>query len=368
MPATARAEGNNPASYVPPVRDQSKGVHALRIASEASSPNSHGTPTQRSLPLFRVMHSGNPATRTDRDSHCADARQVPPREQPVMLAPDCGVGVVAQPGATPSSRRQLWSAASVGLLRVEYPTAKLVRDISAELGRSVDAVYGKARRLNLKRPRRGAVPVETVVAPPVPAPAPEPPQPSVAPEPPQPSVAPEPPQPSVAPAPEPPSMPPAPQPALPIPQTTLSIPKPPPAVKAERTKMGGRPGCWTESDGALSERLERLFIANFSPLCIAAVLGVTEGSVATRAWVVNCPRRDPQALRHDVEAARLLDRLAAPLPGSVYSWKSGKALVRKRCSRKGHHIWGANGTTLSNDAKRQRSYKILMASAPMHAW
>lgn len=350
MPATARAEGNNPASYVPPVRDQSKGVHALRIAGDTSSPTSHRTPTQRSLPLFRVMRSGNSATRTDRDAHRADAQQAPPREQPAMLAPDCSVGVVAQPGATPSARRQLWSAASVGLLRVDYPTAKLVRDISAELGRSVDAVYGKARRLNLKRPRRGAVPVETVVAPPVPAPAPEPPQPSV------------------APAPEPPSMPPAPQPALPIPQTTLSIPKLPPAVKAERTKMGGRPGRWTENDGALSERLERLFIANFSPLCIAAVLGVTEGSVATRAWVVNCPRRDPQALRHDVEAARLLDRLAAPLPGSVYSWTSGKMLVRKRCSRKGHHIWGANGTTLSNDAKRQRSYKILMASAPMHAW
>ncbi len=267
-----------------------------------------------------------------------------------MLAPDGGACVVAQPGATPWSRRQLWSAASVGLLRAEYPTAKLVRDISAELGRSVNAVYGKARRLNLKRPRRGAAPVEAVVALPVPAPVPDAPQPNA------------------ALVPEPPPALPTPQPALPIPQPTLSVPKSPPAGKAERTKMGGRPGCWTKDDGALSERLERLFIGNFSASCIAAVLGVTEGSVETRAWVVNCPRRDPQALRHDVEAARLVDRLAAPLPGSVHSWKSGKALVRKRCSRKGHHIWGANGTTLSNDAKRQRSYKILMASAPMHAW
>ena len=132
--------------------------------------------------------------------------------------------------------------------------------------------------------------------------------------------------------------------------------------------MGGRPGRWTENDGALSERWERLFISNFVPSCIAAVLGVTAGSVETRAWVVNCPRRDPQTLRHDVEAARLVDRLAAPLPGSVYSWKTGKMLVRKRCTRKGHFIWGASGTTLSNDAKRQRSYKILLASAPMHAW
>ena len=132
--------------------------------------------------------------------------------------------------------------------------------------------------------------------------------------------------------------------------------------------MGGRQGRWTENDGALSERLERLFIANFSPGCIAAVLGVTERAVATRAWVVNCPRRDPQTLRHDVEAARLVDRLAAPLPRTLHCWKNGKPLVRKRCSRKGHFIWGTNGTRLSNDAKRQRSYKILLASAPMHAW
>ena len=159
----------------------------------------------------------------------------------------------------------------------------------------------------------------------------------------------------------PPRLPPACQPALPITQ-------PAPAPKAERTKLGGRPGCWTENDGALSERLERLFIANFSPGCIAAVLDVTERAAATRAWVVNCPRRDPQALRHDVEAARLLDRLAPPLPRTLHSWKDGQPLARKRCSRKGHFIWGANGTRLSNDAKRQRSYKSLLASAPMHAW
>ncbi len=141
-----------------------------------------------------------------------------------------------------------------------------------------------------------------------------------------------------------------------------------PAPKAERTKMGGRAGRWAEDDGALSERLERLFIANFSPGCIGAVLGVTERAVATRAWVVNCPRRDPQALRHDVEAARLLDRLAAPLPRAVQSWETGRMLVRKRCARKGHWIWGAAGTILSNDAKRQRSYRMLAASAPLHAW
>ena len=302
------------------------------------------------------MPSRDSATRADCESQGADAQQAPAREQLSVVATDRDARVAAQPAATPSLRRQLWSPASVGLLRAEYPTAKLVRDISAELGRSVGAVYGKARRLNLKRPRRGAALCEG--GPLLPTPA----------------LIPQAPQPSAAPAPEPPPTPPAlqpmlpaPQPTLPASQPTLSVPKPSPAPKAERTKMGGRPGCWTENDGSLSERLERLFIANFSPGCIAAVLGVTERAAATRAWVVNCPRRDPQALRHDVEAARLVDRLAAPLPRVLHSWKNGKPLVRKPCRRKGHFIWGTNGTTLSNDARRQTSYKKLTASAPLHA-
>ena len=350
MPAIARAEASTTISYVPTVRDRGRDVHALRIASATASTNPRSVPTQRSLPLFRVMPSRNPATRVDPDSHRIDAQQASLREQPVASAPPRNACVVVIPAPPSSSRRQLWSAAGVASLCADYPTAKPVREISAELGRSVSAVYGKARRLNLKRPRRGAALGEAAVALPVPALVPDALQPKAA----------------AAPwrLPEHP----APKPALRIPQLTLSVSNSPPAPKAERTKMGGRPGRWTENDGALSERLERLFISNFAPSCIAAVLGVTAGSVETRAWVVNCPRRDPQTLRHDVEAARLVDRLAAPLPGSVYSWKTGKMLVRKRCTRKGHFIWGASGTTLSNDAKRQRSYKILLASAPMHAW
>ena len=297
------------------------------------------------------MPSRNLATRADRDSQRIDAQHTSPRDQPAALAPERNTCVLATPAPPSSSRRQLWSAASVASLCADYPTAKPVREISAAVGRSVSAVYGKARRLNLKRPRRGAAPGEAIIALPVPAPVPDVPQPKVA-------LAPEQLPPKLS----------ASQPGLSIPQPTPCVSKPPPAPKAERTKLGGRPGRWTENDGALSERLERLFIANFSPACIAAVLGVTERAAGTRAWVVNCPQRDPQTLRHDVEAARLVDRLAAPLPGSVFSWKQQKMLVRKRCTRKGHHIWGAAGTTLSNDAKRQRSYKILLASAPMHAW
>ena len=270
MSVPVRTEAGTAVSCNPIWRDHGTNAHTLRIVSEPPCPGWHDAPVQRSLPLFRVIPFRDLATCTHCDSQRVDAQQAPSREQPSAVAVDRDARIAAEPAATPSLRRQLWSPASVGLLRAEYPTAKLVRDISAELGRSVGAVYGKARRLNLKRPRRGAAPPEGGAL--LPAPA----------------LVPQVPQPSVAPAPEPPPMPPAPQPVLPIPQ-------PSPAPQAERTKMGGRPGCWTKDDGALSERLERLFIANFSPGCIAAVLGVTERAAATRAWVVNCPRRDPQA-------------------------------------------------------------------------
>lgn len=346
MPAIARVEKVDAVGCALPVRDQSKGAHAYRVVGAACLPSPHGAPAQRNLPLFRIVRpgpTGRLPTGVDGDSQRAGVHHAPATEQPAMIAADGGTLRAVNPAPAPPPRCQLWSVASVAILCADYPTAKPVRAMSVELGRSVGAIYGKARRLHLKRPRRSVAPAESDVPLPAPVPVPQAPQPSVA-------SAPEPPRPMLS----------APQPALPIPQPT-------PAPKTERTKMGGRPGRWTENDGALSERLERLFIANFSPGCISAVLGVTERAVATRAWVVNCPRRDPQALRHDVEAARLLDRLAAPLPRELHCWRNGKPLVRKRCRRKGHFIWGTSGITLSNDAKRQIGYKRLTSSAPLHA-
>ena len=173
------------------------------------------------------------------------------------------------------------------------------------------------------------------------------------------------PQPSAAPAPQ--SLPPLARPAPPSPQPAPA-PQPPPARKVELTKLGGRPGRWTENGGALSERLERLFISGFTTPCIAAVLNVTDAAVRTRAWVINCPKRDPKLLRRDVEAARLVDRLAAPLPPSIPSWTDRKILVRKLCKRTGNFFWGSNSIHFSNDAKRQHGYRDLRASESMHAW
>lgn len=55
MAALSRAENCDTANYVPAVRDCGTGLNVLRIASEAPRSSLHGAPTQRSLPLFRVM-------------------------------------------------------------------------------------------------------------------------------------------------------------------------------------------------------------------------------------------------------------------------------------------------------------------------
>ena len=348
MSAIVKAKVQQTGSHVFPVGNPGKGVHTVHIAPEPQSPSAHNAPIQRSLPLFQVVR---PEPVRNTAPHCANAslhtHSHPAQviEQATGLLPQQGLFATAMPAGPRSSRRHLWSAASVDVLRSDYPTAKLVLDISAELGRSVGAVYGKARRLGLRRPCRGAAPADAAVL--LPAPAPEALQPSASP-------APEPSPPHVRLA----SLSPKPAPT----------PQPSPARKVELTKLGGRAGRWTKNDGALSERLERLFIGGFTTPCIAAVLDVTDAAVRTRAWVVNCPRRDLKLLRHDVEAARLVDRLAAPLPLSIPSWTDGKMLVRKPCKRKGNFFWGTSGIHFSNDAKRQHGYRDLRASESMHAY
>lgn len=173
MPAPVRTEASTAASCVSSARNHSTDAHTLRMVSEPRCPIRHNARTQRSFPLFRVLHSRsskNPAVPMDRDSQRVDTQQAPSDAQPVITGAEHSAFLFAQPVKPSSSRRQLWSAANVELLRAEYPTLKLVRDISAELGRSVGAVYGKARRLNLKRQRRGGAAVEGGLLPPAPSP------------------------------------------------------------------------------------------------------------------------------------------------------------------------------------------------------
>ena len=287
MSALASVQGYS-VSYVPPTWGLDNQAYALRLVPRLSLPVPHGKPAQRSLPLFRVVRLHLSVT-----AEADIAIRPPPAqenltlnafEQPAPSAPDTSADCSVEFTPTTRAPPRRWSDANVVVLKADYPTPRPVRDIGAELGRSVSAIYGKARRLKLKRPQRGTAPL-----------------------------------PSAAPLPDlfmTPAAEIAEQAALPPP-----IAKPPPSRKqvTKRTKLGGREGRWVRNDGALSVRMERLHLAGFHDKVIAAVLGLTSAAVLTRAWAINCPEREAAGLRYDVETARLVDRQAAPLPKTVVS-------------------------------------------------
>lgn len=378
MSALAKIAGGCTVSYVPPQWSRDFEVHTSRLISDPSPPDPHGEPAQRSLPLFRVVRlslsvSAPPHIRGG--SPPPDTQSAPTVSgQSATDAADQIARVVAEVTSGKPTRPARWSEANVGVLRSEYPTLRPVRDISAELGRSVGAIYGKARRLDLKRPKRGAAPTPSAAPPPLPdllmpsaprvaEPVSEPSSPTDTP----PYIA------EPAPALPPPEVTAArvaePAPVSPFPAVT---PPEPPKQPVKRTKLGGREGRWVCNDGALSVRLERLHLAGFHDSCIAAVLGVTSAAVLTRAWAINCPDRDVTRLRHDVEAARLVDRQAAPLPKTVVALdrktRTPKTLTRKRCNVKGDFYWGERDSRYCSDARRLPYFDDLRASGPMHAW
>jgi len=53
--------------------------------------------------------------------------------------------------------RRRWLQEEILSLASCYPTGEPVTDISERFGRSITAIYGKARRLGLSRPLRGAL-------------------------------------------------------------------------------------------------------------------------------------------------------------------------------------------------------------------
>ncbi len=340
MRAIAKVGGGNTVHHIPSPWNRDD-AHTLHVVPVMFALGPDAQPAQRSFPLFRVMRVSftvNAASNTDNSVLSPETAPVSAfSEQPPALTPPV-IFLEAQTAVRPKpSRRRHWSDDHVGLLLSDYPTFKPVRDICAELGRSVGAIYGKARRLNLRRPPRQAGQVDHAAQAPIPDFASELAQPHTDP---------------------------APQFSLP------QLPAPPPASKqeAKRTKLGGRHGRWTRDDGALSVRLERLYIAGFHDTCIATILGVSSGAVWSRAWSINCPHRDPKALRHDIEAARLVDRQATPLPQTAVCWKLGKPLTRRRCNIKGEHFWADRGSRFSNDARRLPLFASLGASEPLHVW
>ena len=162
MPALARVEAGDTASGIPHRRDQADALQSVRATSGRQLPYLHGPLGRCSLALLRVVGAGlgvGAAARASGASGHADARPVPPISgMQVAGATDQAAPVAGDARAAPHRGRGAWSDASVGLLLAVYPTSKPVRDIAAELGRSVGAIYAKARRLNLKRPRRSTAP------------------------------------------------------------------------------------------------------------------------------------------------------------------------------------------------------------------
>ncbi len=346
MSALAKIAGGYTVSYIPPQWSRDFEVHTSRPTSGPPLPGPHGEPAQRSLSLFRVVRlsfSVSAAPYIRGGSIPPDTQSMPTvSEHPTITAVAQIARVVAKVTAVRPARPGRWTEANVSLLRSDYPTPRPVRDISTEIGRSGSATYAKARRLKLKRPQRGTTPAPSAVPPPLPDIFMELVLPVTDSTPPVAESAPEPP---------------------PL-EVTLA---PPPKQAVKRTKLGGREGRWVRNDGALSVRLERLHLAGFHDRIIAAVLGLTSAAVLTRAWAISCPDRDVTSLRHDVEAARLIDRQAAPLPKTVISLDGKTTLTRKRCNLKGDFFWGDSKRRFCNDARRLPYFAALSASAPMHA-
>lgn len=169
MSALAKITGGCTVSYVPPQWSRDFEVHTSRLISGPSPPSSHGELAQRSLPLLRVVHlslsvSAPPHIRGG--SPPPDTQSAPTVSgQSATDAADQIARVVAEVTSGKPARPARWSEAHVGVLRSDYPTPRPVRDIGADLGRSVSAIYGKARRLSLKRPKRRAAPAPSAALP-----------------------------------------------------------------------------------------------------------------------------------------------------------------------------------------------------------
>ena len=247
---------------------------------------------------------------------------------------------------TPVRVRRPWSDMCVSVLRADYPTSTPVSDIAARLGRSIGSLYGKARRLELRRPPRGKRP-----------------KPVVAPGEAKSAMADD----GRA------QMPAAGNPTVVNGQAALANEPPPPpsasgliACTGEikprlsiRTRVGGRPSVWFPQ---VTERLMRLWLANVHPKVIGDVLGpqragrkVTASAVSTRGTWVGLPSRFGLTLVRDRDVASEFDRQAAPLPKTI---RHGRETADLRiCPLTGTPFYSRNKNRLSKQAKATMYYR-----------
>lgn len=238
----------------------------------------------------------------------------------------------ALPIAAVSKRR--WLQEEILSLASSYPGGEPVADISRRHGRSLAAVYGKARRMGLSRPQRAtsSTVVEDVLPEKIEMTLPAskldllPPTPA-----------------------NPPFLPP-----LEMPAAALK-----PAKPYRVTALGGRQTVWTPD---LVRRLILLWVAGFHHTTIAEVLRLTACGVSSKAVRISLPYRAGQALSKDVAAARRTDAMGGEVPKFLMT-ASGHRLIGKWCNLTGIWFYGRAGTHTCVEAKLTLHYDRMRGSA-----
>ena len=236
--------------------------------------------------------------------------------------------------AAPTCRRR-WLQDEILSLASCYPAGEPVADISKRLGRSLTAVYGKARRIGLHRPQRGtlvpvmdkAPPEQIEMAWPVPAPALD-------------------------------LMPPTPDNPPFLPPVEIPAPAPRQAKPFRLTVLGGRQTVWFPE---LVDRLILLWVAGFHHTTIAEVLDLTPCGVSSKAVRVSLPDRSGAKLSKDVAAARCVDAAGGAVPKFLVD-SSGQRLIGKRCNVTGNRFYGEVGVHTCVEAKLTLHYDRMQRS------
>lgn len=236
--------------------------------------------------------------------------------------------------------RRRWLQDEILSLVSSYPAGEPVADISKRLGRSLTAVYGKARRMGLHRPQRGTLAAVVGQAPPEqiemtwPTPVPVldlvPPTPA-----------------------NPPFHPPMEMPA-PAPRLAPRQSKP-----FRLTALGGRQTVWSPE---LVDRLILLWVAGYHHTVIAEVLDLTPCGVSSKANRISLPFRAGVDLSKDVAAARRADAAGGIVPKVIIT-ALGRRLTRKRCNMTGTWFYGDAGTHTCAEAKMTLYYDRMQATA-----
>lgn len=263
----------------------------------------------------------------------------------LAVDPFCGSGqptfdielpVFAPQKPTVVVSRRRWLQDEILSLASCYPAGEPVADISKRLGRSLTAVYGKARRLGLSRPQRGCVPVEMLREAPIE-------QIEMALPPPALDLLP------TTPA-DPPFAPPV---EMPCAVKLRCSPKP-----FRLTTLGGRETVWSADQ---VRRLILLWVAGFHHTTIAEVLDLTPCGVSSKAVRISLPYRGSVTLSRDMAAARLVDAAGGPVPKMITT-ATGQQVIGKRCNLTGNWFYAERGVHTCVEAKLTLHYSRMQSA------